>query len=336
MASTLESLAARASIALCVLAGCGSASMATTPVRAPSSVARQRVLDGRFDLALPAGTALEADDRWGAGATPSTFDAYSFERAGCHLVFALRSDGRLRPSELPSGPGERLARAADGATDILWMPERSFDTLGDPLAAVGAVAFEPDGSATDLWVWPTGDEPVEADADDDWLALQRRDPRIARCLDEARAWLAAVAPTLRALRPFASPAELTFGWDRDADAPARHRADLPPGWVVTSAEAHDATFTYLHRRLPWAPSASAPTPSACLWTFEGGGDPSPAHGPRRTVLGRDLTFDREGCARFPVPHGAQHLCVTGPPEEREAILSVLDTFTPVRDAPSSP
>lgn len=335
MASTLERLAARTSIALCVLAGCGGSSTAASPVRpAPSSVTRQRVLDGRFDLALPAGTALEVDDGWGAGAPPSTFDAYSFERAGCHLVFALRSDGRLRPSELPSGPGERLERAADGSSEILWMPERSFDTLGDPLAAVGAVAFEPDGTATDLWVWPTGDEPVEADEDDDWLALQRRDPRIARCLDEARAWLAAVAPTLRVLRPFASPDELTFGWDGDADEPARHRADLPPGWVVTSAEAHDAAFTYLHRRLPWAPSASTPTPSACLWTFEGG-DPPPAHGPRRRVLGRDLAFDGEGCARFSLDHaGVQHLCVTGTPEEREAILSVLDTFTPVREAPS--
>ena len=287
MASTLERLAARTSIALCVLAGCGGSSTAASPVRpAPSSVARQRVLDGRFDLALPAGTVLEVDDGWGAGAPPSTFDAYSFERAGCHLVFALRSDGRLRPSELPSGPGERLERAADGSSEILWMPERSFDTLGDPLAAVGAVAFEPDGSATDLWVWPTGGEPVEADADDDWLALQRRDPRIARCLDEARAWLGAVA------------------------------------------------LTYLHRRLPWAPSASPPIPSACLWIFEGGGEPPPADGPRRRVLGQSLTFDREGCARFSVPHGVQHLCVTGTPEEREAILSVLDTFTPVRDAPS--
>ena len=36
------------------------------------------------------------------------------------------------------------------------------------------------------------------------------------------------------------------------------------------------------------------------------------------------------------PVGPAPSCVSGTPAEREAILSVLDTFTPVRDAPSSP
>lgn len=336
---------------MCLLGGCGAAHPSSTPRAAPPlastasaneaasatseveppAVTEHAFLEARLAARLPAGTTLTPSTHWSPRS--ATFDAYEFERGSCTFALALRSDGRVRPSDLQPEGHERWLPRESASMEILAMPERTFVTLGEELSAVGAVAFEEDGTATDLWVWPRlppGEASAEAGDDEDWLAAQRRDPRISNCFGEAERWLAELLPTLRVLRPFTSPSEITFGWDDARDEPARYRASLPAGWVLSSAEAYDAEFTYLHPRLPWARALGTPTPNACLWLFSGD-DPPSARGRQRQVLGRMLAFDSEGCAGFVVGDGIanQYLCVTGSPAEQAAILEVLETFRPV-------
>lgn len=331
-----------------LLVGCGGA--ASTPLADPSATTVSEVgpatsggsdgaertehvfLDGRFGATLPAGTTLTRPEWSRAGAT---VDAYRFEHADCSFELALRSDGRVRPGDLQAETDERWLPRANASLEVLSIPERTFSTLGEDLAAVGAVAFEEDGTATDLWVWPTvpnavggedgSEEFGEAVGEEDERG--RRDPRIAHCFEVAEGWLAELLPTLHALRPFASPDEITFGWDDERDEAVRYRATLPAGWVVSRGEAYDAAFTYLHPRLPWARSLDIPTPNACLWLFSGDEAPT-LRGPETRVLGRMLVFDPEGCAGFVVGGGLgnQYLCLTGSPSERSSILEVLETF----------
>lgn len=335
---------------LVLLVGCGgsTAPSAAAPARtsvevretrsgeppAASESAERTFLEGRFVASIPEGSTLTPSTAWSP--LGATFDAYEFERAGCSFAFALRSDGWVRPMDLQPEGAERWLPREDTSTAILALPERTFTTLSEELAAVGAVAFEADGSATDLWVWPLlppGEASAEAGEDDDWLGAQRRDPRISNCFGEAERWLAELLPTLRPVRPFVSPSEITFGWDDAREEPARYRATLPAGWVLSSAEAYDAEFTFLHPRLPWARSTGTPTPNACLWLFTGD-DAPPSRGRRVQVLGRALAFDAEGCARFSVGDDAavQNVCLTGSAAERAAILEVLETFRPVTPA----
>lgn len=311
------------------LAGSEVAGSELAPEPAPPGPSELLLLGGRFAASLPG--APVPSDAWEA--RRATFDAYDVERNGCSLAVAVRSDGRLRPDALqPEGAERWLDPAPDGLA-ILLLPERGFATLSDELAAVGAVLFEEDGTATDLWVWPrlpSGEDLAEAGEDDDWLAAQRSDPRISNCFGEAERWLAEVLPTLRVRSPFASPSELDFGWDETREAQARYRATLPAGWVLTTAPAYDAEFTYLHPRLSWARSLATPSPSACIWMFVGD-DPPPRRGRRRQVLGRTLMFDADGCAGFVLGDdlAVQHLCLTGTAAEQAAILEVLETFRPV-------
>ena len=335
---------------VCLLVGCGAP--ASSPLADPSATTVSEVgpatsggsdvdgvertehvfLHGRFGATLPAGTTLTRPE-WSR--TGATIDTYRFAYADCSFELALRSDGRVRPDDLQVEADERWLPRANASLEVLSIPERMFSSLEGDFAAVGAVAFEEDGTATDLWVWPTVPNAVDDEEGDEEFGEEdergsRRDPRMRECFEVAEGWLAELLPTLHALRPFASPDEISFGWDDERDEPVRYRATLPAGWVVSRGEAYDAELTYLHPRLPWARRLDIPSPNACLWLFSGDEAPT-LRGPGTRVLGRMLVFDPEGCAGFVVGGGLgnQYLCLTGSPTERASILEVLETFRPV-------
>ncbi len=337
-------------IALSLLVGCGGAAPATRaapPMRAAAdetetterdaSPASEELvlLEGRLSATLPAGSPLTASEDWATRGP--TFDAYAFEREGCSLALTVQSVGRMRPATLQPEGAERWLDPAPEGLAIFVMPERTYTTLSDEIPAVGAVLFEEDGTATDLWVapqLPSGAEPITPGDDEEWVDAQRRDPRLANCFGVAAQWLDALLPTLRALAPFASPDELAFGWDETREEQARYRASLPPDWVLTTLPAYDAEFVYLHRRLPWMRHLGEPTPSVQLWMFIGDEAPR-GRGRARQVLGRALRFDADGCAGFELGDGVatQHLCVTGSRAERAELLEMLETFRPVSLSP---
>ncbi|MEM9067832.1 MAG: hypothetical protein AAGE52_04975 [Myxococcota bacterium] len=245
-----------------LLWACGPSTVpnATTPERTSdreSLVAQTTFLDGRFSAEFS--TSFEPHQVWEFQERfPSHYDARRGSKDGCELVLALRSDGRLRPAELP--PGQRV-----GDLEVHTTRLRSFEELGDPQAAVGAVVFEPDRTATDLYLWPMS--AVDGfDGEGDWLEWQRNHPHLSRCFDVAERYLAELVSTLRARRPFAPVKDtVSFGFDRALEAQATFRGELPEGWIITLKPAFDAEFSQVHPRATWAWSASEPVPRAVMW-----------------------------------------------------------------------
>ncbi len=315
------------------------------------------LLDGRFEITLPTATTLRASSAWDAPEElRAYYDSYEFNMNECAMTLAVRSHGLLRPRALSLRDGEArvFAPSADASPhlEILTTHSRPFDVLGAVEAAVGAVAFEPDGSATDFFLWPhlaPGEESVEPEGDEwdteDWFAAQRADPRRARCYEVAETLLHEALPTLVARRPFSlAVTQLHFGYDEAQDQSIPFAGVVPSGWVITSAPAYDARFEDLHRRQPWAWVDPEPAQRARVWSFNGSADDDddvpPQPGSRRAHLfGHDLRFDRDGgedgqCAWIAEPGtGLTHtVCVRGTRAQRDELVAILGSFVRVNSA----
>jgi hypothetical protein len=232
--------------------------------------------------------------------------------------------------------------------EIVAVEDRDPDALGDPLPGPGAVVFEADGTATDVYVaprLPEGMEPIVPEGDaTSWGAAQRSDPRQAHCFAVADAFLLELLGALAPRRAYASPEPIVaFGWDEDADEPIRHRGTLAAGWVVSHGVAFDAEFFYLHRRLTWTweRPRQPPAPSAKVWSFIGGeisseitGEPAPRIVERAQLFGLTLGFDTEHCAtHFLESIGTTDtVCLRGSAAQRRELVRMLGTFTPIERA----
>lgn len=312
------------------------------------------LLDGRFEITLPTAIVLTRSQAWHASENLRVYyDSYELEVQQCRMTFAVRSHGLLRPSDVPLRDGETrsFAPAEDAVPhlEIVTTPMRPFEVLDLMHAAVGAVAFEADGAATDFFLWPElapGEESVVPEGDDwssnDWYAAQRQDPRLARCYEVAETLLGEALPTLVARRPFAPvQTRLGFGYDEDIDESIAYEGAIPEGWIISTEPAYDASFDDLHRRQAWAWSPAAPSPRARVWMFNGlwpDDEPRPPIGPRRAHLfDHDLRFDREegddgSCARVENRNlGLTHtVCLRGTRAEQNELVTILRAFTRVR------
>ena len=309
------------------------------------------ILGGRFEFALPTAIALRASSVWAApDELRAYYDAYEFDIDECSMTLAVRSHGLMRPSEVPLRDGEtRLFVPSEDASphlEIVRTQARTFEFLDVMQAAVGAVAFEPDGSATDFFLWPqlAGAAPEGDEGNpEDWFAAQRSDPRLARCYGLAETLLRDALPTLAVRRPFSlAQTQLHFGYDEERDASFVFEGAIPSGWIITLQPAYDASFEDLHRRQPWTWVDVEPTQRARIWSFDGlaSDDEPPPRGPRRARLfGLDLRFDRgEGddgqCARFEQREaGLTHtVCLRGTPAEQDELVAILRSFAPVQSS----
>lgn len=316
------------------------------PPAEPSAptAARQPLLMGRVSFAAPAPLALRPVELFDRPDERQHYDAYEVTVDGCALSLALVSAGLVRPAgelALPEGAERRLLReGTPSALEVIAWPHRELETLGAVHHGPGAVVFEADGTAIDVHVWALAGEMTPDDTDDErW----RRSPDAVACLEPARRLRDVVVGTLSVERPYASADTLGFGWDEDADAPARYRGVVPAGWTISTGVAFDAGFEHVHRRLPWSErAASEPMPAAKLWTFTDSpveldqlAPPSPV---RRELFGRMLAFDGTGCASELLPDVGlvQYLCLTGTPAQQGEILAVLASFVPVDGRPHPP
>lgn len=287
------------------------------------------LLMGRFRITLPA--SAEPANIWPSERS-SQRDSWRMHYENCDLVLATSSDGLVRPAELSLNEGETRtwvpasAESDDSRLEVISVGRRTFEVLHMSQASVGAVVFEPDGSATDFFVWPEAPDlegesvAEEARADDACWAVAER----------------LLGDVLGSLRPQLAfdpqPAHVLFGWDTHEEAQARYVGSLPDGWVITTREASDASFARVHRRQEWSASPSDPSPRAEFWMFSGEDD-RPIRGRRTTVFGYPLRFDPEGCARVVEPDMPfqQYLCLHGSRREQRELLNVLQRF--LREAP---
>jgi hypothetical protein len=312
-------------------------------VAAPA-LAEHALLAGRFVVTLPSEITFEDDDVLGHGARwRAWYDGHAVALDGCRLEVVLVSDGRTRPrGRVPRAPTMHTVPSAHGL-EIVAVEDRDPDALGDPLPGPGAVVFEADGTATDVYVaprLPAGMEPIVPEDDaTSWGAAQRSDPRQARCFAVADAFLLQLLGALAPRRAYTSPEPIVaFGWDEDADEPITHRGTLPTGWVVTHGVAFDADFVHVHRRPTWSwerPREPRP-PSATIWSFLGGemdseltGEPPPRIVERAQLFGLTLGFDTQGCALHVVESigTTDTVCLRGSAAQRRELLRVLATFT---------
>jgi hypothetical protein len=312
-------------------------------VAAPA-LAEHGLLAGRFVVTLPSEITLADDDVLGHGARwRAWYDGYAVALDGCRLAVVLVSDGRTRPGgPVPDAPTMHTVPSAHGL-EIVAVEHRDPDALGDPLAGPGAVVFEADGTATDVYVaprLPAGMEPIVPEDDaTSWGAAQRSDPRQARCFAVADAFLLQLLGALAPRRAYASPeAIVAFGWDEDAGAAIEHRSTLPTGWVVTHGVSYEGGFVRVHRRLTWSwerPREPGP-PSATISSFPGGemdsefmGHPAPRIVERAQLFGLTLGFDTYGCASHVMESigTTDSVCLQGSAAERRELLRVLATFT---------
>lgn len=310
---------------------------------APTALVERELLAGRFVVTLPSEIAFEDDDVLGHGARwRAWYDGHAVALDGCRLAVVLVSDGRTRPrGRIPRAPTMHTVPSAHGL-EIVAVEDRDPDALGDPLPGPGAVVFEADGTATDVYVaprLPEGMEPIVPEGDTSWGAAQRSDPRQARCFAVADAFLLQLLGALAPRRPYTSPEPIVaFGWDEDADEPITHRGTPPTGWVVSHGVAFDADFVHVHPRLTWSwerPREPGPG-SATIWSFVGGEmsseitrEPPPRIVERAQLFGLTLGFDTEHCAaHFLESIGATDtVCLRGSAAQRRELLRVLATFT---------
>jgi hypothetical protein len=326
----------------------------TTTLTDGTRTTARSLLDGRFEIALPTEVALTPSQAWSSSENlRAYYDSYALEVQQCRLTFAMRSHGLLRPRDLPLGEGESRSYApSEGASprlEIVTTHSRAFDVLGLMYAAIGAVAFEADGTATDFFLWPElaqGEESVVPEGDDwesdDWYAAQRQDPRLARCYGVAETLLSEALPTLVARRPFAPvQRRLYFGYDEDMDESIAYEGAIPDGWIITTEPAYDASFDDLHRRQVWSWAPPVPSPRARVWMYAGlwpDDMPRPSMGPRREHLfDHDLRFDRgqgeDGSCAWAENRdlGLTHtVCLRGTRAEQNELAAILRTFTRVR------
>ena len=316
--------------------------------RAAPALVEHEVLAGRFVVTLPSEITLEDDDVLGHGARwRAWYDGHAVALGGCRLAVVLVSDGRTRPrGRVPRAPTMHTVPSAHGL-EIVAVEDRDPDALGDPLPGPGAVVFEADGTATDVYVaprLPDGMEPVAPEDDaTSWGAAQRSDPRQARCFAVADAFLVQLLGALAPRRAYASPEPIVaFGWDADTHEPISHRGTLPTGWVVSHGVAYDAEFFYVHRRAPWSwERPREPTaPSATIWSFAGGepsnesdGEPPARISEHAHLFGLTLGFDTDHCAQHVVESIAMTdtVCVRGTAAQRRELVHLLATFTAIED-----
>lgn len=314
---------------------------------------RLTILDGRLELTLPDAT-FTWNDEWETGARHRSYlDSYRFELQGCVFTFAARSDGRVRPRELSADDMEtrRFVPSEDaaGRLEVLTTHSRHFEVLATRYAAVGAVVFESDGTATDFFLWPhlaTDEASVDVEGDvtlESWMSAQRADPRLARCYGEAETILRNALPTVRVLHPFAPIAlRFSFGHDVERDEPIEFAGSLPEGWVATPRPSYDASFERLHRRQTWDWNDRGIPQFAQVWRFFGVSPDDAPSGPRgrrrERLFGHDLRFDPQGdfgdCASLEMRDDGvtDTVCLVGSRAEQDELVAILRTFTRVESS----
>jgi len=302
---------------------------------------RRELLAGRVSFEAPASLRLRPREVFDRPREREHYDAYSTRFEECALELAIVSAGLVRPTgellPLPEG-GARVVSTdprSGARLEGMTIPHRRIETLGVAYDGPGAVVFEPDATAIDLYVWARAAEAEDGGYEEDrW----RTSPAALACLEPARHLRDLVLSTLSVARPYASDDVVHFGYEESARADGwiPYRGVLPAGWTVSSGVAFDAAFAYVHRRLPWTESGSRePSPAAKIWAFTDSPievDMIPAGATRRaTLFGRTLIFDANGCAQELVPDigHVQYVCLTGTAAEQAEILDVLATFVPV-------
>lgn len=305
----------------------------------PSAPAQQPVfttralLSGRFQGELS--SASQPTNIW-PSERAGYRDAWRVPYEGCDLFLAISSEGLARPTELTLGGDQTRSwvpsETAEPRLEVITVPLRPFEVLDGQQAAVGAVVFEADGSATDFFAWPDGPdrEGFGDDGEEDWVAWQRGNPALQSCYASAERFLDDMLASLRTQRPFETrSARLPFGWEDSREDSGVFLGALPEGWIITTSDAYDAVFRRVHRRQDWSWSPAEPSPRAEMWTFVGGDErPMPPRGRRETLFGYPLRFDDEGCARVINPRMPfqQYLCLHGSRAEKQELVRVLQTF----------
>ena len=305
-----------------------------TPPATTTNAGPIALLEGRFTFTSADPIELTPRDVFSRPEERQHYDAYETELDGCPLTLALVSAGLVRgrgPIELDDAEPHDVREL-----EIVTSSHRHLSTLGEDYDGVGAVLFERDGTATDLYVWArASEEPegMEEHVEDRW----RVDPEAVRCLGPARRLRDAVLATITVSRPFEGLPSIHYGYEETDthDGWVAYRGVLPSGWTISSGVAWDAGFEYLHRRAAWTPvPAYEPTPAAKIWSF--GDEPvpfeevTPESLPRVQLFGRALAFDANGCAAELVPSigQVQWVCLTGTTTQRNELLRVLATFVP--------
>jgi hypothetical protein len=300
-----------------------------TPPAATTNAGPIALLEGRFTFRSADPIELTPRDVFSRPEERQHYDAYETELDGCPLTLALVSAGLVRPDGEVVLEGAERREARD--LEVVVSSHRHLETLGMGYDGVGAVIFEPDRSATDLYVWArASEEPVGAEhVEDRW----RVDPEAVRCLGPAARLRDLVLATISVARPFAGLDRVHFGFSEEADDWIPYRGTLPSDWTISSGVAFDGAFEYVHRRATWtAAPPFEPTPAAKIWAFTDSLLRLDAHVPMSgqsiVAFGRSLALDTEGCAFEEIPSigHIQILCLTGTARERDEIARVLATF----------